>query len=238
MKVDILAIGVHPDDVELACSGTILKHIASGKKVALLDLTRGELGTRGSAKIREREALEAAIKMGAVSRYNCDMADGFFEHTEQNLKKIIPFIRHFQPEIVLANAIHDRHPDHGRAARLINDACFLSGLVKIPTEYEGKAQEKWRPKALYHYIQDRHIDPDFVIDITPFMPQKMELIMTFKSQFFNPDSKEPDSPISSEEFLHFIKARAKNFGRDIGVPYAEGFTMSRVMGVNSLFDLQ
>ncbi len=237
MKLDILAIGVHPDDVELSCSGTCLKHIAMGKKVGLLDLTRGELGTRGSAEIRDDEAAEAARLMGAVCRENLGMADGFFENSKDNKLKIVEAIRKYQPEIVLANALEDRHPDHGRAAQLVNDACFLSGLVKIPTCTDAGPQEHWRPKAVYHYIQDRNLKPDFVVDITPYMDKKMELIFAFKSQFYNPGSNEPISPISEKSFIDFIKAKNRSFGRSAGVEFAEGFNVARTMGVNSLFDL-
>ncbi len=236
-KLDILAIGVHPDDIELACSGTLLKHIAEGKKVGLLDLTRGELGTRGSAELRDEEAAESARLMGAVARENLAMADGFFEHKEGNLKAIIHVIRKYQPEIVLINAVSDRHPDHGRAAKLCADACFLSGLIKVETKEMGVLQDKWRPKAVYHYIQDYYHKPDFVIDISPFIDKKVELIMAFKSQFYNPDSKEPETPISSKAFMDFLHARAQEFGRPAGFQYAEGFMTTRITGVNSLFDL-
>ncbi len=238
MKVDILAIGVHPDDVELSCSGTLLRHIAAGKKVALLDLTRGELGTRGSAEIRDQEAATAARLMGAVARDNLAMADGFFKQTEENLRKIISIIRKYRPEIVLANAIEDRHPDHGRAAKLISQACFLSGLLKIKTEFGGSPQEHWRPKVVYHYIQDYNLKPDFLVDITPYIDKKMELIMAFSSQFYNPKSTEAPSPISGKDFLDYIAAKARTLGRVIGAEYAEGFTVNRTIGVDDLFDLR
>ena len=238
MKVDILAIGVHPDDVELSCSGTLLRHIAAGKKVALLDLTRGELGTRGSAEIRDQEAATAARLMGAVARDNLAMADGFFNQTEENLRKIIPIIRKYRPEIVLANAVEDRHPDHGRAAKLISQACFLSGLLKIETDLDGKSQEHWRPKVVYHYIQDYNLKPDFLVDITPFFDKKVELIMTFSSQFYNPKSKEAPSPISGKDFMDYIAAKGRTLGRVIGAEYAEGFNVNRTIGVDDLFDLR
>jgi len=237
-KLDILAIGVHPDDIELACSGTLLKSIAAGKKVGLLDLTRGELGSRGSAALRDEEAANSARLMGAVVRENTRMRDGFFQHTEGNLLKIIEVIRAYQPDIVLGNAINDRHPDHGRAAKLIADACFLSGLVRIQTTRNDKNQEKWRPGILYHYIQDYHIKPDFIVDVSEFMEKKMELILAFKSQFFNPESKEPETPISGKAFLDFIYARAQDFGRPAGIKYAEGFTVTRTPSVNQLSDLK
>jgi bacillithiol biosynthesis deacetylase BshB1 len=242
MKVDILAIGVHPDDVELSCSGTLLRHIDQGKTVGLLDLTRGELGTRGTAEIRDAEAAEAARLMGAAFRLNLEMADGFFQYGPENIKKIIQVIRSCQPEIVLANALDDRHPDHGRAAKLTADACFYSGLVKIPTyDAEGNRQERWRPKALYHYIQDRNLEPDFVVDISPYIEKKMELVKAFRSQFYVPDAKEYaqelDSPISGKGFMDFLKAKAASYGRAANFDYAEAFNVDRTMGVNDLFDL-
>ena len=238
MKLDILAIGVHPDDVELSCSGTLLKAIGQGKKIGLLDLTRGELGTRGSAEIREQEATAAAKLMGALVRENTEMDDGFFRHSRKNILKIVQVIRKYKPEIILANALKDRHPDHARAAKLTSEACFIAGLAKVETvDDDGGMQEKWRPKAIYHYIQDFHLDPDFVIDITPFIDRKMELIMTFKSQFYDPNSKEPESPISSLNFIESIKAKNRVFGRPIGVDFGEGFNVERTPGVKDLFDL-
>jgi N-acetylglucosamine malate deacetylase 1 len=242
MKVDILAIGVHPDDVELSCCGTLLRHIAQGKTVGLLDLTRGELGTRGTAEIRDAEAAESARKMGALFRRNLGMADGFFQHTPENIRSIVQAIRDCQPEIVLANAIDDRHPDHGRAAKLCADACFYSGLAKIDTyNAEGQAQERWRPRALYHYIQDRNLRPDFVVDISAYMEQKIELVLTFRSQFFLPSAgeyaQELSTPISGEDFLNFLRAKNRAYGRDTGYDYAEAFNVSRVMGVGDLFGL-
>jgi bacillithiol biosynthesis deacetylase BshB1 len=238
MKLDILAIGVHPDDVELSCSGTLLKAIEEGKKIGILDLTRGELGTRGNTKIREQEATESAKLMGALVRENTKMDDGFFRQSRKNIMKIVRVIRKYQPEIVLANALEDRHPDHARAAKLISDACFIAGLSKVESvDNEGNMQDKWRPKAIYHYIQDHHLKPDFVIDITPYMDQKMELIMTFKSQFYDPDSKEPESPISSLNFMESIKAKNRVFGRPIGADFGEGFNVERTLGVKDLFDL-
>ena len=238
MKLDILAIGVHPDDVELSCSGTLLKAIDQGKKVGLLDLTRGELGTRGNAKIRKEEAESAAKMMGALVRENTKMADGFFKHSKKNILKIVRVIRKYQPEIILANALDDRHPDHGRASKLTSDACFVAGLAKVKTvDNEGVVQERWRPKAVYHYIQDYHLEPDFVVDITPYIEKKMELIMAFKSQFYDPNSKELDSPISSLNFMESIKAKNRVFGRPIGVDFGEGFNVERTIGVKDLFDL-
>ena len=238
MKLDILAIGVHPDDVELSCSGTLLKAIDQGKKVGLLDLTRGELGTRGNAKIRKEEAESAAKMMGALVRENAKMADGFFKHSKKNILKIVRVILKYQPEIILANALDDRHPDHGRASKLTSDACFVAGLAKVETfDNEDVVQERWRPKAVYHYIQDYHLEPDFVVDITPYIDKKMELIMAFKSQFYDPNSKELDSPISSLNFMESIKAKNRVFGRPIGVDFGEGFNVERTIGVKDLFDL-
>lgn len=239
MKVDILAIGVHPDDVELSCSGTLIKMIDQGKKVGLIDLTRGELGTRGSAELRTQEAAESAKVMGASFRENLDMRDGFFKYTDENLLKIAKVIRKYQPEIVLANALSDRHPDHGRAAKLTSDACFLAGLMKIQIlDEDGQALERWRPKVVYHYIQDHHLSPDFVVDVTDYIEQKMEAIMCFKSQFYDPNSKEPASPISSLNFIESIKAKNRVFGRPLNYDFAEGFMVERVIGVDSLFDLR
>ncbi len=237
-KLDILAIGVHPDDVELGASGTLLQHIALGHSVGLLDLTRGELGTRGSVAIRLAEATAAASLMGAIVRENVAMADGFFEHTEENLLKIIRVVRRYQPSLVLANAIRDRHPDHARAAKLTADACFLSGLRRIETfEDDGTAQECWRPSRVFHYVQDEYIEPDFVFDITPFMEKKLELVRAFKSQFYDPNSEEPSSPISSREFMEFVVARARELGRPAGFEFAEGFNVSKTLGVKNLFQI-
>ncbi len=239
MKVDILAIGVHPDDVELSCSGTLLKMIDQGKTVALVDLTRGELGTRGSGELRTQEALAAAKVMGISIRENLDIRDGFFKYTDENLLKIAKVIRKYQPEIVLANAVSDRHPDHGRASKLTSDACFLAGLLKIEIlDEKGKAYDRWRPKAVYHYIQDHHLTPDFVVDITEYMDKKMESIFCYKSQFHNPDSNEPESPISSENFIESVKAKCRVYGRPLSYDFAEGFTVERTIGVESLFDLK
>lgn len=237
MKTDILAIGVHPDDVELACSGTLLKHIALGKKVGILDLTRGELGTRGNAELRTKEANDSAKILGVSFRTQLNMKDGFFENNESNQKQIIEQLRKYQPEIVLCNAISDRHPDHGRSSRLVADACFYSGLRKIETSLDGKQQEAWRPKAVYHYIQDNFIHPDFVVDVTEHVDTKHKAIMAFSSQFYDPNSKEPETPISSKNFLENLDAKMSVWGRAINVRYAEGFTVSRYPGVKNLFDL-
>jgi len=237
MKIDILAIGVHPDDVELGCSGTIAKHVALGKKVGILDLTLGELGTRGNAELRTKEAMTSAEILGVSLRTQLNCKDAFFVNDEVHLKQIIEIIRKHQPEIVLCNAINDRHPDHGKAAKLVSDACFYSGLIKIETSHNGKNQEAWRPKAVYHYIQDYYIHPDFVIDITNFIDDKHKSIMAFASQFYNPNSQEPETPISSKNFLENLNSKMTIWGRAIGVRYAEGFTVNRYPGVNNLFDL-
>jgi bacillithiol biosynthesis deacetylase BshB1 len=237
MKLDILAIGVHPDDVELSCSGTLAKHIAMGKTVGILDLTRGELGTRGNAELRTIEANKAAKILDVKIRTQLDFKDGFFEHNEVHLKHIIQHIRKHQPEIVLCNAVSDRHPDHGRAAKLVADACFYSGLIKIETSVDGSRQIAWRPKAVYHFIQDHFIHPHFVVDVTDYFEIKQKSIMAFSSQFFSTNSNEPETPISSKEFLESINSKMAIWGRAIGVKYAEGFTTSKYPGVVSLFDL-
>jgi len=237
MKIDILAIGIHPDDVELSCSGTIAKHIAFGKKVGILDLTQGELGTRGNAELRSKEAHEAAIILGVSFRTQLNLKDCFFENNEENQKKIIEIIRKHQPEIILCNAISDRHPDHGRASKLVSDSSFYSGLIKIETHSDDKIQQAWRPKAVYHFIQDQYIHPDFVIDISDFIDIKHKAIMAYSSQFYNPTSNEPETPISSKYFIETVNSKMSILGRDIGVKFAEGFTVNRYPGINSLFDL-
>lgn len=238
MKLDILAFAAHPDDVELSCSGTLMKHIAAGKKVGIVDLTQGELGSRGTKDTRYEEAAAASEIMKIDVRVNLKMADGFFEINEENKRLIIEQIRRFRPEIVLANAITDRHPDHGRAAQLVSEACFLAGLMKVETSWEGKTQDFYRPKAVYHYIQDHYLKPDFAIDISDFIEEKIEAIKAYKTQFYDPNSKEPQTPISGEEFFDFIKGRMMQLGRPIGAKYAEGFTVERTMGVELLNDLK
>ena len=242
MKVDILAIAAHPDDVELSCSGTLLSHIDQGKTVGLIDLTRGELGTRGTADIRDQEAADAARMMGARFRKNLAMADGFFSYGEENIRKIIRLVRLHQPEIVLANAPRDRHPDHGRAAKLISDACYYSGLIRIETrDDDGNLQDRWRPKALYHFIQDYNLTPDFVVDISGYWERKLELILAFRSQFYLPEAaeyaEELDSPISGKDFIDFLHSKARAYGRESGFELAEGFIAGRTIGVKRLFDL-
>lgn len=231
---DILAIGVHPDDVELAAGGTIISQVKQGKSVNIVDLTRGELGTRGSVEIRAREAEAAAKILGVQERINLALKDGFISCSQTDLLKLIAAIRHFKPQIVLGNSIKDRHPDHGDAAKFIAKACFLAGLVKIESSYNGAAQEPHRPTAIYHYIQDRFIQPHFVVDITPHFEKKMEAILAFKSQFHNPDSNEPETPISTADFLKFLESRAREMGRMIGTTFGEGFTTDRPPGITNL----
>lgn len=238
MKLDILAFGAHPDDVELGCSGTIAKEVSLGKKVGIVDLTRGELGTRGSVEIRNSESAKASEILGVVVRENLDMRDGFFVNDEAHQMKVIEMIRKYQPEIVLCNAITDRHIDHGKGSKLVSDACFLSGLRQIKTELDGEAQEAWRPKVVYHYIQWQNIEPNFVVDISEFMDKKMDSVLAYGSQFYDPNSKEPVSPITSKNFLDSVKYRAQDLGRLVGVEYAEGFTTERYLAVNSLGDLK
>lgn len=238
MKVDILAFAAHPDDIEISAAGTLIKHIKMGKTVAIVDLTQGELGSRGTAETRFVEAEASSKIIGVSKRVNLKMADGFFELSQENKLKIIEQIRFFKPEVVLCNAIHDRHPDHGRGGQLVSEACFLSGLLKIETSLNGESQQKWRPKSVFHYIQDRFIKPDFVVDITPHIDQKINALKAFKTQFFNPESTEPKTPISGEEFFDFLKGRWRDFGRNIGVEFAEGFTTERAPGVNDITELK
>jgi bacillithiol biosynthesis deacetylase BshB1 len=237
MKLDILAIGAHPDDVELGCGATLAKEIALGKKVGILDLTRGELGTRGSAEIRGKEARKAADILGVVLRENLAFSDGFFTNDKTHQLEVIKILRKYQPEIVLCNPVEDRHIDHSKGSQLVSDACFLSGLRKIETAHEGKSQNAWRPKQVYHYIQWKPIKPDFVVDVTGFMETKMEAVQAYSSQFYNPNSKEPISPITSKNFLDSAEYRARDLGRLIGVEHAEGFTSERYIGVEKLEDL-
>lgn len=237
MKVDILAVGVHPDDVELSASGTLLKHMAQGKTAGMLDLTRGELGTRGNAELRTKEANDSAKILGVSFRTQLTFRDGFFSHDEQHMLQVVEQIRKHQPEIVLCNAVSDRHPDHGRSAKLVAEACFYSGLSRITTTLDGQEQKAWRPKAVYHYIQDQYIEPDFVIDVSDFIETKRKSIMAFSSQFYDPKSKEPQTPISTKEFMDYLEAKMALWGRSIGKRFAEGFTHTRIPGVNSLFDL-
>lgn len=238
MKLDILAIGAHPDDVELSCSATIAKEIEKGRKVGILDLTKGELGTRGTAEIREKEARAAAEILGVSVRENLGFSDGFFVNNVSHQLEIIKVLRRYRPDIVLCNAVDDRHIDHGKGAQLVADSCFLSGLRKIETIYNGNSQEAWRPRNVFHYIQWKNLTPDLVVDVTGFMDKKLESVKAYRSQIFNENSKEPETPISSSNFLDSISYRAKDLGRLIGTEYGEGFTVSRYVAVDSLFDLK
>ena len=233
MKVDVLAIGAHPDDVELGCGGTIAKLLSEGKKVAILDLTEGELGTRGTNETRAIEAKNAAEILGISARENLKMRDGFLINSEEYQLRIIKAIRTYQPEIVFCNAVDDRHPDHAKAAKLASDACFLSGLIKIETEESGKKQEKWRPKQVFHYIQWKNLEPDFVIDISGFLDKKIESCLAYKTQFYDPTSTEPTTPISSKSFLDSITYRAQDLGRLAGVEHAEGFTTEKTLALKN-----
>ena len=238
MKLDILAVGIHPDDVELSASGTLLRHAALGKTFGLLDLSRGELGTRGTPEIRADEAAASARLLGAQVRETLDIPDGLFVDSSEHRLKIIRVLRKYQPDIVLCNALTDRHPDHGRAAKMVAEACFYAGLPRIETfDNEGNKQEKWRPKAVYHYIQDEQLTPDFVVDISPWFARKMEAILSFRSQFYDPNGTEPNTPISGKDFLAFMEAKGRVFGRSIQAEYAEGFNVARTPGVGNLFDL-
>lgn len=239
MKIDILAFAAHPDDAELSCSGTLLKHKALGKTVGIIDLTRGELGTRGTAETRDKEARDAAAILGLDIRENLAMRDGFFANDEYHQLQIIQKIRQYQPEIILINAIHDRHPDHGKGGALLTDAAFLAGLSKIKTELNGEEQTAWRPKLVLQYIQDAYIKPDIVIDISDFWDTKMASIEAFATQFYNPDlEEEQQTYISTPEFVKVIEARAREFGKYIGATFAEGFTSRKLLGVDDLFKLK
>lgn len=240
MKLDILAIGAHPDDVELGCGATIAKEISRGKKVGIIDLTRGELGTRGTAETRDSESNDAAKILGVSVRTNMEFADGFFINDKAHQIELVKMIRLYRPEIVLCNAIDDRHIDHAKGSSLVSDACFLSGLLKIDTKHEDSEawQEPWRPKAVYHYIQWKDLKPDIVVDVTGFMTIKLKAVMAYKTQFFDPNSEEPETPISSKNFTDSIEYRARNAGRLIGADYGEGYTVERYPAVDSLFDLK
>ncbi|MFZ4784018.1 MAG: bacillithiol biosynthesis deacetylase BshB1 [Flavobacteriales bacterium] len=233
MKLDILAIAAHPDDVEISVGGTVARSIAQGKKVGIIDLTMGELGSRGSGELRMKEAAMASEILGISARENLELADGFFTADQTSMVKLIEKIRHYKPEIVLTNAPSDRHPDHGRASKFVRDACFYSGLRKIET-----GQEHWRPKAVYMFNQDYYNKPDFVVNVTEYWDIKMMALKAYSSQFFDPNSSEPKTPISGEEFFDFLKSRAMEFGRPSGYLLAEGFMVDRAPGVNDLFDLQ
>ncbi len=237
MKLDILAFGAHPDDVELGCGGTLAKEVSLGKKVGIIDLTRGELGTRGSAIIRDQEANEAAKILGVLVRENLNMRDGFFINDEAHQLEVIKTIRKYQPEIVICNAVDDRHIDHSKGSKLVSDACFLSGLIKIETEYQGEKQKAWRPKFVYHYMQWKNSIPDFVVDISGFNEKRVQSILAYSSQFYDPNSNEPETVIATKNFLESLSYRAQDLGRIIGVDYAEGFTVERYLAVDTLSDL-
>ena len=239
MKLDILVFGAHRDDAELGAGATIAKEVSKGKKVGIVDLTRGELGTRGSAEIRDKEAAKAAEILGVSVRENMEFADGFFVNDKEHQLELIKIIRKYRPEIVLCNAIEDRHIDHARGSKLVSDACFLSGLMKIDTKMDGDDiwQDAWRPKLVYHYIQWKSLEPDFIVDVTGFIEKKTEAIMAYSSQFYDPNSDEPETPISSKNFTDSVNYRARDLGRIIGVEHAEGFTVERYLGVDSLEDL-
>lgn len=237
MQIDILAFAAHPDDVEISAGGTLLKYASEGKKIVIVDLTQGELGTRGMASIRMDESKIAAEKLQLFTRVNLGLRDCFFEESESTLEKIIQEIRHFKPKIVLANSIKDRHPDHARASKLVERACFLAALPKIETIKDDVKQIPYRIPILMNFIQDYYINPDFVIDVTPFMEAKLDLVKSYSSQFYNANSSEPETPISGPHFFEFLKGRMMEFGRPIGVKYAEGFTVNRIFGVKDLFQL-
>jgi bacillithiol biosynthesis deacetylase BshB1 len=240
MKLDILAFGAHPDDVELGCAATLAKEIANGKKVGIVDQTQGELGTRGTEITRYEEAQNAAKILGVSARVNMEFADGFFVNDKKHQMELIRIIRKFRPEIVICNAIEDRHIDHAKGSQLVCDACFLSGLLKIDTKNEDDDtwQEPWRPKQIYHYIQWKNLEPDLIVDVSEFMGAKMDAVLAYKTQFYNENSKEPMTPISTKNFTDNIKNRAIDMGRLIGTAYGEGFTVDRTVAVDSLFDLK
>ncbi len=236
-KLDFLCFAAHPDDIELACSGTILKHIELGYNIGIVDITQGELGTRGSAELRAIEAANSSKILGISVRENLKLADGFFVKNKESLIKVIEKIRLYQPEIILCNAEYDRHIDHGKASDLVNEAAFLSGLAKIETFHNGMAQLAWRPKQIYNYIQDRMTEPDIIVDITPYFDKKLESIQAFSSQFYNPNNKEPETPISTQDFMRYVECHSREFGRLINVTFGEGFTVKRPIGANNLMDL-
>ncbi|MFB9057140.1 bacillithiol biosynthesis deacetylase BshB1 [Mariniflexile ostreae] len=239
MTLDILAFGAHPDDVELGCGATLAKEIDQGKKVGIIDLTRGELGTRGTAKTRDEEATTAATILGVSFRKNLGFADGFFLNDKAHQLEVIKLIREYRPELILCNAIDDRHIDHGKGNRLVSDACFLSGLIKIETKNgDGVIQKPWRPKQVYHYIQWKNITPDLVVDVSGYIDKKVKAVMAYKTQFYDTTSKEPETPISNKNFLDSITYRSRDLGRLVGVDNAEGFTVERYIAVDSLFDIK
>ena len=238
MKLDILAFGAHPDDVEISCGATLLKYVKEGKSIGIIDLTEGELGTRGSSEKRYEEANKAAEILGLKIRQNLNMGDGVIAQSEENKLKIIECIRKYQPELILANSVHDRHPDHAKGAKLVAEASFLSGLRKIETESDGLPQQAYRPKMLLHYVQDYYLTPDVILDVSETGKEKIELIKCYDSQFYNPSSKEPKTPISGEEFFDYLEGRMLSLGRELGVKYGEAYTIDRTLGVKDLFSLK
>jgi len=238
LKLDILVLAAHPDDAEIACGGTIAKHVALGHQVGIVDFTRGELGTRGTPELRAEEAAAAARILKVSVRDNLELKDGFFQNDTEHQLAVVRAVRKYRPDVVLANAVYDRHIDHGKGASLGYDACFLSGLAKVETfDDQGKRQAPWRPSAVYHYIQSLFIEPDFIVDVSDTFDVKMEAVRAFKSQFYDPASSEPETYISSPSFLRMLEARATEFGHAIGTRYGEGYTVRRYPGVNSLLDL-
>jgi N-acetylglucosamine malate deacetylase 1 len=238
MKLDILVLSAHPDDAELGCGATIAKHVSKGYRVGIIDLTQGELGTRGTMETRQAEAQAAASILGVSVRENLELSDGFFSNIPEQQRVVIQAIRTYQPEMVLTNAMNDRHPDHGKGASLVADACFLSGLSKIETHLNGQLQKAWRPKSVYHFIQSYLTVPDFVVDVSGHWPAKMESIRAYRTQFFDPASEEPETFISKPGFLQLVEARGRDLGYSIGAEYGEGFTVRRFPGVEDLFQLR
>ena len=238
MKLDILVLAAHPDDAELGCGGTIAKQVSLGHKVGVIDFTRGELGTRGTVMTRDQEAQDSARILGLSLRENLNFRDGFFQNDETHQREVIRIIRKYQPEIVIANAIYDRHPDHGKGSSLSFESCFYAGLAKIETKDNGVNQSAWRPKHLYHFIQSQLLPPDFVVDVSDFWDTKMKSVRAFKTQFHDPTSNEPETFISSPAFIKLLEARGHEFGHSIGAKYGEGFTVRRVIGVNDIFSLR
>ena len=238
IKLDILVLAAHPDDAELGCGGAIAKHVALGHKVGVVDFTRGELGTRGTVQTRDEEAAASSGILGLSVRENLNFRDGFFQNDELHQLEVTKVIRKYKPEIIIANAIYDRHPDHGKGAGLSFDACFMAGLVKIETTSDGNKQLPWRPKALYHYIQSQYIQPDFIMDISAHWNTKMESIRAFKTQFYDPNSNEPETYISNPAFMKMLESRAQEYGHAIGVKFGEGFTVRRSIGVDNLFSIK
>ena len=236
--IDILAFGVHPDDIELGCGGTLIKHVNLGYKVGLVDLTRGEMGTRGDISTRAKESEAASNIIGASFRINLKMEDAFIEINKENILKIVTVLRQYKPTLVLCNAVRDRHPDHAIASKLVSKACFTAGLLKVQTKLNEKKQLPHRPNAIYHYIQDRWIDPQIIVDISDHFETKTKAVLAYKSQFYDPNSKEPSTPISSKEFLDTLTAKAQLMGRTINSKYGEGFTVETPLGVNNLLDLK